>query len=69
MTRNVTDADACFLYDRYVRHDRKKRVIAAMTCFHLIAAIAAKKGLNPGVKLDVGAKFNPQWRQSTNDSC
>ena len=40
MTRNVADADAWFPYDRCVRHDRKKRVIAA---------IAAKKAVKPGV--------------------
>ena len=53
MTRNVADADAWFSYDRYVRHDRKKLVIAAMTCFDLIAAIAGRKGRKVGVKLNI----------------
>lgn len=43
MTRNVTDADGWFPYDRYVRYDREKQVIAA---------IAAKKALKPSVNLN-----------------
>ena len=74
--RRIQNSNAWFPYDRCGRHDRcsrcdrgRKRAIAAMTCFPLIAAIAAKTGLKPGVKLNLGAKFNPHWRKSTEDSC
>ena len=66
--RRIQNSNAWFPSDHCGRQDRcsccdrgrERRVIAAMTCFPLIAAIAAKTGLKPGVKLSLGAKFNPQ---------
>ena len=69
--KRIQNSNCWFPYDCYGRHDRysrcdrgrKKRVIAAMTCFDLMAVISAKTGLKPG------SKFNAWWRHSTNDSC
>lgn len=69
--KRIQNSNWWFPYDCYGRHDRysrcdrrrKKRVIAAMTCFDLMAVISAKTGLKPG------SQFNAWWRHSTNDSC
>ena len=66
--RRIQNSNASFPYDHYGRQDRcsrcdlerKRRAIAAMTCFHFIVATAAKTGLKPGVKLSLGGKFKPQ---------
>ena len=52
MTRNVADADAWFPYDRCVRHDRKKRVIAAKK--------AVKPGVNSNCLLSIASHIMPK---------